>query len=219
MSVPAPGTHVAARRHRGTAGQRCAVADLRSTAATCAPGVCSSRCSAEVARPQFAAEAAARGASVVLWDPQGEPHEHPEPAEHPCRRRRGVRGPRGRARQLVGRIADRFFGWPSSHMRIVGITGTNGKTTCAYLLAQCLDGCSPHAGVHRHHRLGTHRRARGSDRASRRAHHTRRGECASSAVEVARSGRARRSRWRYPRMRSIKVASMACGSIRRRSPI
>jgi UDP-N-acetylmuramoyl-L-alanyl-D-glutamate--2,6-diaminopimelate ligase len=41
-------------------------------------------------------------------------------------------------RQLVGRIADRFFGWPSSHMRIVGITGTNGKTTCAYLLASCL---------------------------------------------------------------------------------
>jgi UDP-N-acetylmuramoyl-L-alanyl-D-glutamate--2,6-diaminopimelate ligase len=40
---------------------------------------------------------------------------------------------------LVGRIADRFFGWPSSHMRIVGITGTNGKTTCAYLLAQCLE--------------------------------------------------------------------------------
>ena len=42
-------------------------------------------------------------------------------------------------RRLVGRIADRFFGWPSSQLRIVGITGTNGKTTCAYLLAQCLE--------------------------------------------------------------------------------
>jgi UDP-N-acetylmuramoyl-L-alanyl-D-glutamate--2,6-diaminopimelate ligase len=40
---------------------------------------------------------------------------------------------------LVGRIADRFFNWPSSQMRITGITGTNGKTTCAYLLAQCLE--------------------------------------------------------------------------------
>jgi UDP-N-acetylmuramoyl-L-alanyl-D-glutamate--2,6-diaminopimelate ligase len=39
---------------------------------------------------------------------------------------------------LLGRIADRFFGWPSSHMRVVGITGTNGKTTSAYLLASCL---------------------------------------------------------------------------------
>ena len=40
---------------------------------------------------------------------------------------------------VSGRIADRFFNWPSSHLRIVGITGTNGKTTCAYLLAQCLE--------------------------------------------------------------------------------
>jgi UDP-N-acetylmuramoyl-L-alanyl-D-glutamate--2,6-diaminopimelate ligase len=39
----------------------------------------------------------------------------------------------------VGRVADRFFNWPSSQLRITGITGTNGKTTCAYLLAQCLE--------------------------------------------------------------------------------
>ncbi len=42
-------------------------------------------------------------------------------------------------KDLVGRIADRFFNWPSSQLRITGITGTNGKTTCAYLLAQCLE--------------------------------------------------------------------------------
>jgi UDP-N-acetylmuramoyl-L-alanyl-D-glutamate--2,6-diaminopimelate ligase len=42
-------------------------------------------------------------------------------------------------KNLVGRIADRFFNWPSSQLRITGITGTNGKTTCAYLLAQCLE--------------------------------------------------------------------------------
>src|SRR5208282_1599134 len=41
--------------------------------------------------------------------------------------------------KLVGRIADRFFNWPSSQLRVVGITGTNGKTTCAYLVAQCLE--------------------------------------------------------------------------------
>ncbi len=40
---------------------------------------------------------------------------------------------------LVGRIADRFFERPSAQLRVVGITGTNGKTTCAYLLAQCLE--------------------------------------------------------------------------------
>jgi UDP-N-acetylmuramoyl-L-alanyl-D-glutamate--2,6-diaminopimelate ligase len=42
-------------------------------------------------------------------------------------------------KSLMGRIADRFFQWPSSQLRITGITGTNGKTTCAYLLAQCLE--------------------------------------------------------------------------------
>lgn len=81
---------------------------------------------------KFAAEAAARGASVVLWDPSGA--EVPAPALTGAVFAAPVAG----LRQLVGRIADRFFGWPSSHLRIVGITGTNGKTTCAYLLAQVL---------------------------------------------------------------------------------
>jgi UDP-N-acetylmuramoyl-L-alanyl-D-glutamate--2,6-diaminopimelate ligase len=38
----------------------------------------------------------------------------------------------------VGTIADRFFGSPSQSLDIAGITGTNGKTTCAYLLSQAL---------------------------------------------------------------------------------
>lgn len=39
----------------------------------------------------------------------------------------------------IGIIADRFYDHPSTHLRLIGITGTNGKTTCAYLLAQALD--------------------------------------------------------------------------------
>ena len=89
---------------------------------------------------EFLDEAAARGASVVLWDPEG---ADDAPRADALRTRAGttpvftasVPG----LRHLLGRIADRFFGWPSSHMRIVGITGTNGKTTSAYLLAQCLE--------------------------------------------------------------------------------
>lgn len=41
-------------------------------------------------------------------------------------------------RVRAGEIADRFFGSPSSAMRIAGVTGTNGKTTVAYLIAAAL---------------------------------------------------------------------------------
>jgi UDP-N-acetylmuramoyl-L-alanyl-D-glutamate--2,6-diaminopimelate ligase len=81
---------------------------------------------------KFAAEAAARGAAVVLWEPGAE-------AELPKLPQSVFAAAIPGLKNLVGRIADRFFNWPSSQLRITGITGTNGKTTCAYLLAQCLD--------------------------------------------------------------------------------
>jgi UDP-N-acetylmuramoyl-L-alanyl-D-glutamate--2,6-diaminopimelate ligase len=81
---------------------------------------------------EFAAEAAARGASVVLWEPRA---DLPAPSLPASVFAAAVPN----LKNLVGRIADRFFSWPSSQLRITGITGTNGKTTCAYLLAQCLE--------------------------------------------------------------------------------
>src|ERR1700729_373859 len=81
---------------------------------------------------EFAADAAVRGASAVLWEPRA---DLAPPTLPP-----GVFGAAiPNLKGLVGRIADRFFNWPSSQLRITGITGTNGKTTCAYLLAQCLE--------------------------------------------------------------------------------
>ncbi|MDH4125229.1 MAG: UDP-N-acetylmuramoyl-L-alanyl-D-glutamate--2,6-diaminopimelate ligase [Gammaproteobacteria bacterium] len=38
----------------------------------------------------------------------------------------------------LGTIANRFFASPSASMRVIGITGTNGKTTVAWLIAQCM---------------------------------------------------------------------------------
>ena len=49
------------------------------------------------------------------------------------------------SRQL-GRIADRFFEAPSTRLRIAGVTGTNGKTTSCWLLAQALDTLGLRAG-------------------------------------------------------------------------
>src|ERR1700729_3868166 len=78
---------------------------------------------------EFVAEAAARGACAVLWEPG--PH-----LEAPVFPQTLFAAPVEDLHKLVGRIADRFFKRPSSQLSIVGITGTNGKTTCAYLAAQ-----------------------------------------------------------------------------------
>ncbi len=42
-------------------------------------------------------------------------------------------------RAQAGLIAANFFGHPSHDMNVIGITGTNGKTTVSYLIAQALD--------------------------------------------------------------------------------
>ncbi|MGI9212004.1 MAG: UDP-N-acetylmuramoyl-L-alanyl-D-glutamate--2,6-diaminopimelate ligase [Methylococcaceae bacterium] len=48
--------------------------------------------------------------------------------------------------QHMGRLADRFFDSPSSELAVVGITGTNGKTSCSHFIAQALAQQTP-AGV------------------------------------------------------------------------
>ena len=37
----------------------------------------------------------------------------------------------------LGDIANRWYGTPSAQMAVTGVTGTNGKTTIAFLIAQC----------------------------------------------------------------------------------
>jgi UDP-N-acetylmuramoyl-L-alanyl-D-glutamate--2,6-diaminopimelate ligase len=43
------------------------------------------------------------------------------------------------ARAAMGPIATRFYGDPSRELRVVGVTGTNGKTTTAYLVRALLE--------------------------------------------------------------------------------
>jgi UDP-N-acetylmuramoyl-L-alanyl-D-glutamate--2,6-diaminopimelate ligase len=86
---------------------------------------------------KFAAQAIARGARAVLY----------EPAEASAERAPEFNSEVFFARvpdlsRHVGTIADRFFGAPSQALTVVAVTGTNGKTTCSYLLAQALSFCS-----------------------------------------------------------------------------
>lgn len=47
----------------------------------------------------------------------------------------------------AGRIAETAFDYPTKNMRLIGITGTNGKTTCACLLNHILESAGRKVGM------------------------------------------------------------------------
>jgi UDP-N-acetylmuramoyl-L-alanyl-D-glutamate--2,6-diaminopimelate ligase len=83
---------------------------------------------------EFAAQAVAGGARAVLYEDG--------PDISPPKLGTGVFvAAVPQLSQRASLIADRFFGTPSQALTVVGITGTNGKTTCAWLLTQALQFC------------------------------------------------------------------------------
>ncbi len=99
---------------------------------------------------EFAAQAAERGARAVVYEtPEAGETRALEAAARLLQR---VRQRAGQDEDQfvvavpdlqvhLGRIADRFFGQPSQALHLVGVTGTNGKTTSAWLIAQALSLC------------------------------------------------------------------------------
>jgi UDP-N-acetylmuramoyl-L-alanyl-D-glutamate--2,6-diaminopimelate ligase len=79
-----------------------------------------------------APQAVANGARAVLWEPAPAAAVPDLPSEI-------LVAAVPHLREHASTIADRFFGAPSQELSIAGVTGTNGKTTCAYLLAQALE--------------------------------------------------------------------------------
>jgi len=77
-----------------------------------------------------APQAIARGARAVLWDPaEGLTPEVTGDVAYVAVQQ---------LRDRLGGIADRYYGSPSSRLAVAGVTGTNGKTTCAWLLANAV---------------------------------------------------------------------------------
>src|SRR4051812_40566214 len=59
-------------------------------------------------------------------------------------------------RAAMGPVAARFYGDPTAALRVVGITGTNGKTTTAFLVREILEAAGIRTGL-----LGTVRQVVG----------------------------------------------------------
>ena len=99
---------------------------------------------------RYIADAAARGAVAVLTDAAGEPEA----------RAAGLAvcvtdDPRA----VLGAVASRVYGRPSDQLAVLGITGTNGKTTTAYLVEAGLAAAGRPSGL-----IGTvQTRTRGRD--------------------------------------------------------
>ncbi len=86
----------------------------------------------------FIPDAVARGAAAVLWDAQDFQWD-------PGRAVPNVGVPRLRAK--LGLIADFIYGSPSQDLWMVGVTGTNGKTSCSQWIAHAFDGTGRRAAV------------------------------------------------------------------------
>ncbi|MGN6789986.1 MAG: UDP-N-acetylmuramoyl-L-alanyl-D-glutamate--2,6-diaminopimelate ligase [Rhodanobacteraceae bacterium] len=92
---------------------------------------------------EFAGAAIERGAVAVLAEKQG-----PWIREEESSAREAFPGSRSAApgpvvwienlRNQLGEIAARFFGDPSASLKVIGVTGTSGKTSTVQLLAQAL---------------------------------------------------------------------------------
>jgi len=82
----------------------------------------------------YAKQAIKNGAIAVIYDPSGlnagEQHQLGVIAI-------AIAG----LSQHLGEIAARFYRHPSKQIDVIGITGTNGKTTCSQLIAQALSDC------------------------------------------------------------------------------
>src|SRR3954452_14352893 len=81
----------------------------------------------------FAPQAVERGAAVLV-----------------CERPLGLGVPEvivPSVREAMGRVAARFYGEPTRELQVVGITGTNGKTTTAFLTRAILEATGTQCGL------------------------------------------------------------------------
>ena len=95
----------------------------------------------------FVDEALARGAAAII-------KQKPVGTTPPSNRNHGASGQRDpiiveveNTRKALAAMSGRFYGDPSENMVVIGITGTNGKTTTAFLIESILENAGFNVGV------------------------------------------------------------------------
>ena len=91
----------------------------------------------------YAQDAVAKGASVVLWD--GDLENRNEILDSISNKVLCIQC--HHLKYKVGAIASRYYEQPSLSLNVIGVTGTDGKTSIAHYLAQCLDAYDVHCGI------------------------------------------------------------------------
>lgn len=89
---------------------------------------------------QFIQEAIDKGAAAILFEPDGKDSIDLTATPIPILPIRHLTA-------QLGPIAARFYDYPSRYMPVVGITGTNGKTSCTHFLADSLQQLQRTCGV------------------------------------------------------------------------
>jgi UDP-N-acetylmuramoyl-L-alanyl-D-glutamate--2,6-diaminopimelate ligase len=87
---------------------------------------------------EFIPDAIARGASSVLWERRGYAWERQWTVKNVAIEH---------LRRHAGEIASEVYGRPSAKLWMVGVTGTNGKTSCSHWIAQSLARLDSRCGV------------------------------------------------------------------------
>ncbi len=90
---------------------------------------------------EFSAEAIARGAAVVLYEPRCE--DEPVQAQASPVPMVAIDD----LRQRLPALAACFYSQPSEAVRVAGVTGTNGKTSISWMTARALQRAGRHCGL------------------------------------------------------------------------
>ena len=92
---------------------------------------------------RFVEQAVRSGASVVLWDAA----DSDQIQKSDVLTRQVTYLKVDGLQQKTGEIAARFFNYPSHDLNLIGVTGTDGKTSVSHYIAQCMDSKSSPCGV------------------------------------------------------------------------